>query len=719
MASCARGWFVVDDRRSRPTRTLHEAAHKTDIDKAGSPSDAKIRTGKPPLRKRSLHEAAHKLGYWAPPAGDDEDEESERSRRRFEALADHDRDVITYAGRGVLVLGALGVVYGDIGTSPLYTEQVIFGSYDATGHVTPATAYGIVSLIFWALVVVVSTKYAGFIMRAHNRGDGGIMALTALLQRNRVAHGAALVTLGIFGAALFFGDGIITPAISVLGSLQGLKVAEPGLSHLVVPLSVGILVALFMLQRYGSGTIGWLFGPVILVWFVAIGLIGLTEVVKEPAVLQGLSPTWGVRFLLDHGISGYLVLGGVVLAVTGAEALYADRGHFGAAPIRLGWFAVALPALMLNYLGQAVLILHDPRTAENPFFLMAPAWSRYPMLILATAATIIASQAAISGSFSVARQAVQLGFLPRLRIVHTSATEGQIYVPIVNLALCVGVVVLTLVFRSADRLGDIYGVAVTGTFILNTVLFVAVARLVWGTSKRRLAPVAAVFLAVEVTFFSANIAKIEHGAWLSLAVGLVLSLLMINWRQGQVVVTRNRIAKEGSLSEFLDTLPEHDPPIERVPGVAIFLNPTKDTTPLALRAQVEYTYTLQRKAVIVSIETISIPHVDEYDRFTVELLGHGLFKVFHVTIRLGYHDNVDVPESLSECRKQGLLERNLDLEHASYFVSRITITPTKARPVRAWRKNLFVTMARNAASPIDHFGLPTDRTVMMGSQITL
>jgi KUP system potassium uptake protein len=709
----------VSEGDSRSTRALHEAAHKTGIEATPAALEVKVRTAKPPLRKRSLHEAAHKLGYWRPEIPDEADHDTEEARRRFDALADQDRDVVAHAGRAVLVLGALGVVYGDIGTSPLYTEQVIFGSYGATAHVTPATAYGVVSLIFWALTVIVSIKYAGFIMRAHNRGDGGIMALTALLQRNRVAHVAALVTLGIFGAALFFGDGMITPAISVLGSMQGLEVAAPGLSHLVVPLSIGVLVGLFVLQRFGSKTIGSLFGPVVIVWFVAIALIGLKEIVKYPAVLQGLSPTWGIRFLLDHGIAGYLVLGGVVLAVTGAEALYADRGHFGAGPIRVGWFALALPALMLNYLGQAAMILHDPSTAENPFFLMAPDWSRYPMLILATAATIIASQAAISGSFSVARQAVQLGFLPRLRILHTSATEGQIYVPIVNWGLCIGVVVLTLVFRSADRLGDIYGVAVTGTFILNTLLFVAVARFLWGTSKRRLAPVAVLFLAVEVTFFSSNIVKVEHGAWLPLVIGALLSFVMINWRRGQRAVTRKRNAKEGPLDEFLESLPGQDPPLVRVPGVAVFLNPTKETTPLALRAEVEHAHMLHEKVLIVSIDTVSIPHVDEYDRFVVELLGPGLFKLSHVTLRVGYQDKLDVPEALRLCRKHGLLKRNLDLEHASYFVSRITITPSDAPPLRMWRKKLFITMARNASSPIDAFGLPSDRTVMMGSQIAL
>jgi KUP system potassium uptake protein len=545
------------------------------------------------------------------------------------------------------------------------------------------------------------------------------MALAALLQRHRVAYRSALVTLGIFGAALFFGDGIITPTISVLGSVQGLKVAEPALAHLVVPVSLAILVGLFLLQHRGTGQIGSLFGPVMVVWFGAIGLLGLNQIVKDPAALQAFSPSWGIRFLMNNGAAGYLTLGGVVLAVTGAEALYADRGHFGAAPIRLGWFAVALPALTLNYLGQGVLVLHNPSTATNPFYLMVPNWGRYPMLFLATGATIIASQAAISGSFSVARQAMQLGFLPRLKILHPSKLEGQIYVPIVNWGLCIGVVVLTLVFRSADKLGDIYGVAVTGTFVLNTLLFLAVARWLWGTTKRRLIPIAALFLSVETAFFTANIAKVEHGAWLSLAIALVLSIVMINWRRGQVVVTRNRIAKEGSLGEFLAGLPAMDPPIDRVAGVGIFLNPTKETTPLALRAEVKHTNAFHQNVVIVSVDPVTVPHVDELDRVTVEELGPTKFKVFHVTIRNGYHDRVDVPDALALARKQGLLAKNLDLEHASYFVSRITITPTDARALKRWRKKLFIVMARNAASPIDAFRLPPDGTVMVGSQVAL
>jgi KUP system potassium uptake protein len=567
-------------------------------------------------------------------------------------------------------------------------------------------------------MIVVSVKYAGFIMRAHNRGDGGIMALAALLQRNRVAHGVALVTLGVFGGALFFGDGIITPSISVLGALQGLKVAAPALSHLVVPFSVGILVALFVLQRRGSGAIGWLFGPVILVWFFAIGLLGLGQVARDPAVLQALSPTWGAQFLFDNGVAGYLALGGVVLAVTGAEALYADRGHFGAAPIRMGWFGVALPALMLNYLGQGVLILHDPSAAANPFYLMAPGWAQYPMLFLATAATIIASQAAISGSFSVARQAMQLGFLPRLTIRHPSKVEGQIYVPIVNWALCAGVVALTLVFRSADRLGDIYGVAVTATFVLNTVLFLAVAHYLWGTSKWKLALVGALFLTVELAFFSANIAKVEHGAWLSLAIATVLAGVMIIWKRGQVIVTRKRASKEGPLTGFLNGLPLKEPPVVRVPGVAVFLSPSKATTPLALRAEVEYTNTFHHRVLIVTVDQVSIPQVDDHERFTVEQLG-GLFTAWHVTVRIGYQEKLNVPAALRLCRRQGSLERNLDLEHAKYFLSRITITPTEASPFRLWGKRLFIAMARNAASPIEAFRLPKESTVIIGSQVEL
>ena len=682
-----------------------------------APGPAARRPGGRPGLRRSFNEAAHKLGEW--PVR----EAALRPRRgRSAALAaaeDDDRDVVAHAGRTVLALGALGIVYGDIGTSPLYTEQVIFTTHSQAAQPTTAGVYGVVSLIFWALMIVVSVKYAGFIMRAHNRGDGGIMALTALIQRRKLAHGALLVTLGIFGAGLFFGDGMITPAISVISAVEGLNVATPSLAHLVVPISLGILIALFTLQRFGTGAVGWLFGPVILVWFAAIGLLGAREVVAHPGVLEGLSPIWGVRFMVDHGFLAFLALGGVVLAVTGAEALYADRGHFGAGPIRLTWFAIVAPAVMLSYLGQAALIREHPSTISNPFFLLVPAGLRIPMVILATLATIIASQAAITGSFSVAKQAVRLGFLPRLKIVHTSKLEGQIYVPLINWALCIGVAALVLWFQHSVKLANIYGVAVTGTFILNTVLFVAVARSRWQTPKWKLGLLAALFLTVEVSFFSANLAKIGHGAWLPLVIGLAIALLMITWRQGRELLTRNRTAEEGSLTEFLDGLCDADPPPRRVPGVAIFLNPNKETTPLALRAEVEHNHSFHGKVVIVSVEPVSIPHVADADRLESEWLGRNLFKVVHVTYRVGYHDKTNVPWALAQARKRGLLERNLDLEHASYFVSRMTITPTDDAGMGRRRKHLFVMMARNASSPISHFGLPSARTVTMGSEVTL
>jgi KUP system potassium uptake protein len=691
--------------------SLHEAAHKVVVH--DGTNGAAPKTGV----RRSFNEAAHKLGEW--PVTPKPKQADSGPSARLRAASDDDRDVVAHAGKLVLALGAMGIVYGDIGTSPLYTEQVIFTAHREAAHPTVAGVYGIASLIFWALIIIVSVKYAGVIMRAHNRGDGGIMALTALIQRKKLAKAAVLITLGIFGAGLFFGDGMITPAISVLSAVEGLKVATPSLAHLVLPISLAILMALFLIQRYGTGTVGWLFGPVMLIWFTVIGVLGAREVIAHPGVIQGLSPVWGARFLVDHGLAGFLTLGGVVLAVTGAEALYADRGHFGASPIRATWFLIVLPAVVLSYLGQSALILEHPATIANPFFLLVPSGGRIVMVFLATAATIIASQAAITGSFSVAKQAVQLGFLPRLRIKHTSQTEGQIYVPVINFVLAVGVATLVLTFRSSGKLANIYGVAVTGTFILDTILFLAVARGLWKTPKWKLAPLGALFLIVEVSFFSANVAKITHGAWLPLCVGLIVASIMITWRRGREIVTRNRTVREGSLSEFLTNLAYAEPPVRRVPGTAIFLNPGKETTPLALRVQVEHNHAFHEKVLIVSVDTISIPNVDPGDRFGVEILGHGLFKMTFVTLRVGYRDRTNVPAALALARKRGLLERNLDLEHASYFLSRITLTPSTESRFHTVRKRLFMVMARNAASPIEHFGLPGDRTLLVGSQVSV
>jgi KUP system potassium uptake protein len=673
-----------------------------------------------PPAKRTFNEAAHKLVHWpVPPEADKERAPS----AAMQAATDDDRDVVAHAGKAVLALGALGIVYGDIGTSPLYTEQFIFTAHRNAAHATVAGVYGIASLIFWTLMVEVSLKYGGFIMNAHNRGDGGIMALTALVQRKRIGRTFILVTLGIFGAGLFFGDGMITPAISVTSAIGGLNVVSPSLAHLVVPLSLAVLVGLFAVQRFGTGAVGWLFGPVILLFFAVIAVAGLSQVIQHPGVIQGLSPVWAVRFVADHGVQAWLTLGGVVLCCTGAEALYADRGHFGASPIRMTWFGVVFPAVMLSYLGQAAFILSHPdavhQASFNPFFQIIPQGLLVPMVVLATAATIIASQAALTGSFSVAKQAVQLGFLPRLRIIHTSNLEGQIYVPMINWFLGAGVAALVLVFQNSNRLGDIYGVAVTGTFILNTILFLAVARALWRTPRWRLAILGALFLTVEIAFFTSNLAKIADGAYLSLAVGLVIAAVMMIWRRGRDIVTENRTRVEGRLDHFLEDLCEATPPIIRLPGTAVYLSPGKETTPLALRTLVRHNHAIHEKIIIVSVTPVSIPRVDREDRFTSERLGKGLFKIVHLNIRVGYRDPWDVPEALALARKHGFLERNLDLEHASYFVSRMTIVPTAAPGMARWRKKIFVALARNAATPVEHFNLPRARTAMTNSEVAM
>jgi KUP system potassium uptake protein len=703
-------------------RALFEAAHKSEAPPAddGESAAADPETPEPeakPAGRRHFNEAAHKLGHWdLQPAPVREQAEPSEAIRDAQ---NEQRDVVAHASKAVLGLGALGIVYGDLGTSPLYTEQVIFKLHRQAAHLTPVGVYGIASLIFWSLIIIVSIKYAGFIMRAHNRGDGGIMALTALIQRRKLPRKALLVSLGLLGAGLFFGDGMITPAISVTSAVEGLNVASPSLSHLVVPIALAILLVLFAVQRFGTGAVGWLFGPVMLVWFTVIGVLGAREVIMHPGVVQGLAPSWGIRFLIDHGVQAWLTLGGVVLCVTGAEALYADRGHFGATPIRRTWFTIVFPAVLLSYLGQAALILSDHHAISNPFYLLVPEAGRLPMVILATAATIIASQAALTGSFSVAKQAVQLGYLPRLKIVHTSELEGQIYAPLINWALCLGVATLVLVFQNSNRLAEIYGVAVTGTFILDTTLFIAVARSQWHTKRWKLIPLGILFLTLEVAFFTSNLTKVGHGAWLPLLVGTLVAAVMINWRRGRDAVTRNRTEQEGSLSEFLDGLCDVKPPIVRLPGTAIFLNPGKVTTPLALRAQVEHNHAFHEKVVIVSMDQVGIPHVDVHDRFSSERMGKGLFKIVHITIRVGYRDRQNIPAALAEARKRGFLDRNLDLEHASYFVSRMTIVSSASHGLARVRQQVFIGMARNATSPIDHFGLPSERTVLTGSQVAM
>ena len=625
-------------------------------------------------------------------------------------------------GRAALTLGALGVVFGDIGTSPLYALQTVFTADDHAVKTTPVEVYGVISLVFWAITLIVSVKYVTFILRADNGGEGGIMALTALLQKTPFRTTRAkvvLVTLGIFGASLFYGDGIITPAISVLSAVEGLKVAAPGLASVVLPISLTVLTVLFVIQRYGTGLVGRLFGPVMALWFVVLALVGGREVVRYPAILRALSPTYGVRFIAEHGAVAFIALGSVVLAITGAEALYADMGHFGASPIRRAWFVLVLPSLTLNYLGQGALILHSPRAVENPFYLILPGWARIPMVLLATVATVIASQAVISGAFSVSRQAVQLGVLPQLTIRHTSQDEaGQVYAPVVNWGLYVAVVALVLGFESSAALASAYGVAVTATFMLNTILFLAVVRVIWRRPRWLVAVAAAVFLTVEITFFAANLTKVVHGGWLPLVVAALIFTVLMTWQRGRVIVTRNRTVQEGSLRAFVEEVHAMDPPVHRVAGTAVFLNANTDTTPLALRANVEHNHTLHQQVVIFSVQFERVPHVPDADRLDIDDLGYRDDGIIHVTAHYGFADDPNVPRALRSPPVRDL-EGAIDVDDASYFLSRMTIVRTGASGMPQWQKRLFLTVAHNAANPAEYFGLPTDRSISMGAQVEI
>jgi KUP system potassium uptake protein len=627
-----------------------------------------------------------------------------------------DDDVILHASKLVLALGALGIVYGDLGTSPLYTEQTIYGLH-AAHHITRANVYGITSLIFWSLTLIISFKYATLIMRAHNRGDGGGMALAMLIRRHKVPHTLALVTLGIVGASLFLGDGVITPAISVLSAVSGLSVVSPSFTHLVVPIALVILVMLFVIQKQGSDKVGKLFGPVMLVWFAVIAVVGVSGIASDPAVLQALSPSWGVEFFINHGLDSFLTFGGVVLCVTGAEALYADRGHFGPGAIRLSWFAVVFPAVVLNYLGQSAHVLNHPSDALNPFFLSVPSWAQVPLVILSTVATIIASQAVISGSFSVARQAMRLGYLPRLKITHTSDFEGQIYIPVINWSLAAGVIALVLIFKSSTRLANAYGVAVTGTFVIDTALFLAVAHSIWHRPKWQLIGTAILLWTVEAAFLLSNLAKVLHGAWVPLLTAMALTSVMLVWNRGRGIVSRNRSEREGPMAEFISELEGADPPVTRPPGVGIFMSPGRDTTPLAMRAALEYTNALHAKVLVVSLIDASVPRVDDEKRFLIEQLGPKSLAIRHVWIQRGYQERLHVPDALNAARRDLLLERDLDLERAAYFISAIAVVPAERSAMPKWQQKLFLTMARNSSGAADEFGLPPDRTVSIGGQI--
>jgi KUP system potassium uptake protein len=624
------------------------------------------------------------------------------------------------SARLALSLGALGVVFGDIGTSPLYALQTVFSLDNGAVRPIPADVYGVLSLVFWAVLLIVSVKYIVFVMRAGNDGEGGIMALAALIRRlvtGRARLVAVAVLFGVIGASLFFGDSVITPAISVLSAVEGMEVISPGVHDAVLPIGVTILVVLFLLQRFGTHRVGRLFGPVMLLWFVTIAALGIPGIARDPGVLRSLSPTYAFSFVLDRPFVAFIAMGAVVLAITGAEALYADMGHFGRPAITRAWFAVVFPALTLNYFGQGALILRHPSAVSNPFFLLAPGWARIPIVVLATLATVIASQSVISGAFSMARQAIQLGFLPHLTVRHTSEQEsGQIYVPAVNWLLLGGVVILTVTFGSSESLATAYGLAVTGTLLLTTALFLVLASAAWHWRPWQLVLIGLVIGGLELFFLAGNLTKVAHGGWLPLLLGILVVTVMLTWQRGRRVITARRSALEGSLDGFVDELRAQPP--ERVPGTAVFPHPTKETVPLALRASVEFNGVVHQHVVIVSVIAENVPHVPRDERLNVDSLEYSDDGIVHLAVRFGFQDDQDIPAAL---RDAFLLtsELEVDPDTAFYFLSRITIERGRYSGLPTWQQRLFTGLSHNAASPAAYFRLPVDRTVVMGTLIEL
>ncbi|WP_224361685.1 potassium transporter Kup [Hyalangium versicolor] len=618
----------------------------------------------------------------------------------------------------LLALGALGIVYGDIGTSPLYALRECF-----TGeHGIPAThdnVLGVLSLIFWALFVIISVKYLLFVMRADNRGEGGILALMALvMQRPKGSReprqGRPLLwMLGLFGAALLYGDGLITPAVSVLGAVEGLSVATPVFHSYIVPITLVILLALFLVQRHGTGGIGIVFGPFMCLWFVVLAGLGVKELVVNPAVLWALSPVHGVRFLLEHGSHGFLVLGAVFLVVTGGEALYADMGHFGYRPIRLAWFVLVLPALMLNYLGQGALLLRDPEAARNPFYLLAPSWALYPLVVLATGAAVIASQALISGAFSLTRQAMQLGYCPRMEVVHTSAEEmGQIYMPGLNLMLLVGVVLMVLGFRSSSALAGAYGIAVTATMGITTMLTYVVARERWNVSRAVAIPIAGLFLVVDLAFFGANVVKITEGGWFPLSLAAFIFTLMTTWKRGREILAGKLRVASMDLKDLLEGFKGEHAPL-RVPGTAVFMTGNPEGSPPALLHNLKHNKVLHEQVVLLTILAEDVPHVPSEERVEVEHLEQGFVRMI---ARYGFMENPSIPDILKRGREEGL---QFQLMSTSFFLGRETLIPAKKPGMAAWRESLFAWMSRNARSATSYFRIPPNRVVELGTQVEL
>ena len=615
-------------------------------------------------------------------------------------------------GSAALALGALGVVFGDIGTSPLYTMKEVFGGHHLA--LNEANILGILSLVFWSLMLVVSLKYVSVMMRADNKGEGGILSLLSLAQAEAPLESRVrwvLMSLGFLGASLFFGDSLITPAISVLSAVEGLEIGTPLLRPFIVPLAIGILTGLFVIQRHGTDTIGKLFGPVMLIWFGVLGLLGLLGILRHPDVLAALLPIHAIRFFMEHGTASFFILGAVVLAITGAEALYADMGHFGRRPIQWIWFGYVLPALVLNYFGQGALLLTHPEAVRSPFYLLAPSWALYPMIGLATAATVIASQAVISGAFSVTRQVIQMGYAPRLTIRHTSATEaGQIYIPVVNWALMVGIALLVLGFQSSGNLAAAYGIAVTGTFAIDTILICIVMRVRWDVSLRVTLTAMLAFLVIDLAFFGANVIKIPDGGWFPLVAALLIFTLMVTWKRGREIVQK-RLRETGlPLEPFVADLLAY-PPL-RVPGTAVFLTSDPNGTPTALLHNLKHNKVLHERVVILSVRYAKTPYIPSDDRLSTTMLGESFYRVI---VDYGFMDDVDIPKALSECA----CGMGFDLMDTTFFLSRENLIPIRGDGMMLWREHLFAAMARSAASPRTFFRIPANRVVELGTQLEI
>src|SRR6185437_137751 len=617
--------------------------------------------------------------------------------------------------RSALILGAIGVVFGDIGTSPLYTMHETFLPEHGL-HPHPSTVLGILSLVTWSLIMVVAVKYVSLVMRADNKGEGGIMALMTLAQRaagKSVRARRVIMLMALLGAALFFGDGVITPSISVLSAVEGLKVAAPGLAHWVVPISVVVLLGLFWLQRHGTAKIGVLFGPIMVLWFLSLGVIGVSNIIHAPDVLWALNPWYAVQFFVSHGTTSILALGSVVLCVTGAEALYTDMGHFGRFPIRAAWFFFVLPALLLNYYGQGGVILLHADAIANPFYYSVPGWGLYPMIGLSTAAAVIASQAVISGAFTVTRQAIQLGFLPRMEVVHTSREAiGQIFLPWVNRALMVAVIFTVVFFGSSDALGGAYGIAVTGTMAIDTILTMIVARRMWHWSRALAIVTGLVLLTIDLSYFGANTLKIPDGGWFPLVLGLVLFTVMTTWRRGRELVVREIKQSGLALAPFIKNMGEH-PPI-RVPGTAVFLTAKQEAVPHALLHNLKHNKVLHERNVLLTVAILETPVADADERIQLTRLSDDFYSL---ELHFGFAEDPNIPLALSQCSREGL---GFDMMDTTFFLSRESIVSNERRPGMArWRDKLFAFMARNALPATAFFQIPGNRLIELGAQVEI